>query len=352
MNYRKIYRVLLLLLIIALAFSFSSCETENAPITLSTPKVVVSERGMASWGFVPHAVAYVYKINGGMMTPTSDLEIQLNDGDSITVKAIGDKVAYLDSDWSEAVSYVTNDGNNDVSGDGTGNNGDTTDGNGGIGDGNTGGATEEKTQLSIPTVTVSTSGLASWSPIQGASLYVYKINGVAELETNETSVSLKDGESISVKAVGAGNYLDSEYSESKTFNCVHSDGDKNGVCDNCAVKTTVIIDIYAINDLHGVLMDTDTQPGVDELTTYIFNKYEDSSAYKILLSSGDMWQGTVESSSNKGLFMTEWMNLLGFSAMTVGNHEYDWGAEYIEENAAIAEFPFLAINIRYNGKRG
>ena len=29
----------------------------------------------------------------------------------------------------------------------------------------------------------------------------------------------------------------------------------------------VTIDIYALNDLHGRLTDTDTQPGVDELTT-------------------------------------------------------------------------------------
>jgi 2',3'-cyclic-nucleotide 2'-phosphodiesterase (5'-nucleotidase family) len=31
--------------------------------------------------------------------------------------------------------------------------------------------------------------------------------------------------------------------------------------------------------------------------------------------------------------------------MTLGNHEYDWGEEYIEANRDAAEFPFLAINI-------
>ena len=33
-----------------------------------------------------------------------------------------------------------------------------------------------------------------------------------------------------------------------------------------------------------------------------------------------------------GLIMTDWMNELDFTAMTLGNHEYDWGEEYIESN--------------------
>ena len=36
-----------------------------------------------------------------------------------------------------------------------------------------------------------------------------------------------------------------------------------------------------------------------------------------------------------------WMNLLGFEAMTLGNHEFDWGEDAIRDNLACAEFPFL-----------
>jgi 2',3'-cyclic-nucleotide 2'-phosphodiesterase (5'-nucleotidase family) len=39
------------------------------------------------------------------------------------------------------------------------------------------------------------------------------------------------------------------------------------------------------------------------------------------------------------------MNEVGFSAMTLGNHEYDWGEDYIQDNADLADFPFLALNI-------
>lgn len=126
----------------------------------------------------------------------------------------------------------------------------------------------------------------------------------------------------------------------------HVDADADGICDDCGQSVIVALDFYAFNDLHGVLCDTLTDPGVDELTTYLKNAYADESAYEIVLSSGDMWQGSVESSSNKGAMMTEWMNDLDFVSMTLGNHEFDWGSSYISANAELAEFPFLAINVR------
>ena len=58
-----------------------------------------------------------------------------------------------------------------------------------------------------------------------------------------------------------------------------------------------------------------------------------------------MWQGSSESNLTKGMIMTDWMNELDFASMTLGNHEYDWGEDIICENADIADFPFLAINI-------
>ena len=112
----------------------------------------------------------------------------------------------------------------------------------------------------------------------------------------------------------------------------------------------VELSFYAINDLHGKFMDTATQPGMDEFTAYMKALYADEKREEILLSSGDMWQGTVESSTNKGRLMTEWMNELDFVSMTLGNHEYDWGAKVLTPNSEVADFPFLAINVTYHGQ--
>lgn len=124
----------------------------------------------------------------------------------------------------------------------------------------------------------------------------------------------------------------------------HFDTDDNGLCDDCGISVIVVLDIFAINDLHGKICDSNTQIGVDEMTTYLKNAYKNED-HVLILSSGDMWQGSSESNLTRGLIVTEWMNELDFVSMTLGNHEFDWGEEYIEENANIAEFPFLAINI-------
>ena len=124
----------------------------------------------------------------------------------------------------------------------------------------------------------------------------------------------------------------------------HTDTNDDGSCDSCYESVIVIIDFYVVNDLHGKFCDTDTQPGVDNLATYLKTRpnYDDN---VIIFSSGDMWQGAAESNLTNGLILTEWMNELDFVSMTLGNHEYDWGEDAIRQNLAVAEFPFLAINI-------
>lgn len=122
----------------------------------------------------------------------------------------------------------------------------------------------------------------------------------------------------------------------------HVDNNDDGYCDDCEEYVIVIIDIYAINDLHGKVNATDTQPGLGALTTYLKSVMTDN---VIFLSSGDMWQGSSESNLTHGALVTEWMNGMGFVSMTIGNHEYDWGESYISDNAALADFPILGINV-------
>lgn len=124
----------------------------------------------------------------------------------------------------------------------------------------------------------------------------------------------------------------------------HQDFDQNTICDVCGKTVLIWIDFYNINDLHGKLADGSSHPGVDEMTTFLKNARANDD-YAIFLSTGDMWQGSSESNLTYGRIVVDWMNALDFTAMTLGNHEFDWGEEYIEANAASAEFPFLAINI-------
>lgn len=126
--------------------------------------------------------------------------------------------------------------------------------------------------------------------------------------------------------------------------CTHKDTGNDGVCDWCAQSVLVTVDFYGINDLHGKIADTDSHPGVDELSTYLENARQ-SEGNVICVSAGDMWQGSYESNLTEGLLTTDWMNALDFAAMALGNHEFDWGEEPIAKNAELAEFPLLAINV-------
>lgn len=124
----------------------------------------------------------------------------------------------------------------------------------------------------------------------------------------------------------------------------HHDANYNGICDYCGISVLTTFDFYSINDLHGKIADGESHPGVDELTTY-FKLARMSDDNVVILSAGDMWQGTSESNLTYGNLTTDWMNEVGFTAMTLGNHEFDWGESYIEANQDLAQFPFLAINI-------
>ena len=130
----------------------------------------------------------------------------------------------------------------------------------------------------------------------------------------------------------------------------HTDANDDGKCDYCSVSVIVLVDLYAINDLHGKIKETDSQPGIGGLTTYLKRVSDDNT---VLLSSGDMWQGSSESNLTYGALITDWMSELGFVSMTLGNHEYDWNESYISANAGIADFPILAINVydKITGKR-
>ena len=124
----------------------------------------------------------------------------------------------------------------------------------------------------------------------------------------------------------------------------HTDANNDELCDVCRRSVIVTFDFYSINDLHGKFSDTSSQVGVDELSTYLNNaQYTDENA--VLLAAGDMWQGSSESNLTHGNIITDWMNEMAFTATAVGNHDLDWGESYLENNAKMAEFPTLAINI-------
>ena len=76
-------------------------------------------------------------------------------------------------------------------------------------------------KLATPVVTIDENGVAKWNAVENASGYKYVIDNAEAVATTETSVTLGKNQTIKVMAAGDGeNYLDSDYSEAKTYEVV------------------------------------------------------------------------------------------------------------------------------------
>lgn len=124
-----------------------------------------------------------------------------------------------------------------------------------------------------------------------------------------------------------------------------------------SAETPIIsLKIIHINDLHGHI-----QPEADKAAPGMMSggavylgamvlreKAADPEGW-ILLAAGDMFQGTPVSNVFRGKPVTEIMNYLGFDAMVLGNHEFDWGQETLQEITKRSAFPVLGANILLPG---
>lgn len=135
--------------------------------------VVTLNGNEASWTAVAGAVNYTYSINGQEQT-IDGLSVTLEVGQKLIVKANGNGTTSLDSNWSNEVSLSAS-------------------------------------KLATPVVTLN-KYVASWTAVDGAIGYVYKLNGV-EQTASVLNVTLKYGDVFQVKASGDGvMLLDSDWS--------------------------------------------------------------------------------------------------------------------------------------------
>jgi 5'-nucleotidase len=90
----------------------------------------------------------------------------------------------------------------------------------------------------------------------------------------------------------------------------------------------LILSIVGTNDVHGELLPEAFHGGLTTFSGYVAAlrsaRAADSGAV-LLIDAGDMWQGTLESNLTEGAAVVEVYNALGYTAATIGNHEFDFG---------------------------
>jgi len=76
-----------------------------------------------------------------------------------------------------------------------------------------------------------------------------------------------------------------------------------------------------------------------------------SGGYSLLLDGGDVNTGVPESDLQDAVPDFKGMNMLGYDAMAVGNHEFDKPLTTLRMQRELVKFPMLAANIYDSGKR-
>ena len=69
----------------------------------------------------------------------------------------------------------------------------------------------------------------------------------------------------------------------------------------------------------------------------------------LLFDAGDFVQGTPYFNMFKGEVEVEAMNLLKYDAITLGNHEFDYGMDVLEDIVKKATFPIVCTNYDFTG---
>ncbi|MDR1123641.1 MAG: bifunctional metallophosphatase/5'-nucleotidase [Elusimicrobiota bacterium] len=106
-----------------------------------------------------------------------------------------------------------------------------------------------------------------------------------------------------------------------------------------------VINIYHTSDTHGFYFPREVKGrrigGFAALAALLAR----DGGPRLLLDSGDWTSGTAEAKDSKGLLSVQFMNMLGYNAATIGNHELDFEEDAMLKNIERAKFDILAANI-------
>jgi len=112
-----------------------------------------------------------------------------------------------------------------------------------------------------------------------------------------------------------------------------------------------VVDILTTNDIHGnadVFFDKKKNLGRGGMQTVagIVNEFRNVNADgTIVLDAGDAWQGTLLSNASNGEVIMASFDKIGYDAMTVGNHEFDYTLPVLKENIQKSKTPIISANI-------
>ncbi|MFP3917885.1 bifunctional 2',3'-cyclic-nucleotide 2'-phosphodiesterase/3'-nucleotidase [Lysinibacillus telephonicus] len=126
-------------------------------------------------------------------------------------------------------------------------------------------------------------------------------------------------------------------------------------------NTTVSLRILGTSDIHTNIMNYDYYKDTESnslglvKTATLIKQAQKENSNSLLFDNGDAIQGTPLGSYKQAIDVLEdgeehpsitAMELLGYDAATLGNHEFNYGLDYLDEVVDDADFPYVNANIR------
>ncbi|NQM30087.1 LPXTG cell wall anchor domain-containing protein [Streptococcus suis] len=108
--------------------------------------------------------------------------------------------------------------------------------------------------------------------------------------------------------------------------------------------------IIHTNDVHGRILEEKGVIG-DAKAAAVIEEERSKVENTIVVDAGDAFQGLPISNSTKGEDRANIMNQVGYDAMAVGNHEFDFGLDQAIKYKETLNFPLLSANTYVNGAR-
>ena len=109
------------------------------------------------------------------------------------------------------------------------------------------------------------------------------------------------------------------------------------------------VTIIHTNDVHGRMQEADGVIGDAKLAAVV--NQARSQGKTLVFDSGDVFQGLPISNSSRGEDMADILNAIGFDAMTLGNHEFDFGLDQLMTLSEKLSFPIISSNVYIDGVR-
>ena len=134
-------------------------------------------------------------------------------------------------------------------------------------------------------------------------------------------------------------------------------------------ENTYVLPVFETSDVHGYIAEKNGD-NYYYLLSYISDKVKDVRGYDnyrkdlaLLLDGGDIYQGNTMSNLLNGSSLSAAFELMDYDAVTIGNHEFDWGIETTvdgdktmmdsnnEDFYGVNDIPVLCSNLYLNNEK-